>query len=467
MRSRRGLRHAFLRLAVVAMMISVGLIVSMPAVVGPPASARASGRLSGGLASTTFTVAQAGIFRVSSAPVPSPLAVSSNLVVVTTTADVVNSAVSSVAALNANPGADGISLREALKAADATGGSATVYIMFSAALNGATIDVLAELPPITRDHVVLEGVAPDGSRARVALDGRAASASLSELLYVEASEVTVRWLRFTGVDPKRSSASRVTAVVVRPGTYMRGAPPYPPGPSLVANVQIVDDVFDNSAVPLLWMPTDPIAMGLYVGSQGTPNTHVSGITIARNTFRNYGDTTVGVFATDSGATADAVAIVDNTFEGNSIPIELGDGSSNGERITGTRIIGNTITGSNTVAGGGAGGINLDTGAVNGTIDQTLIEDNVLSGLKGSILLNAAAAAPGQLGTDTRRRCDLEHADRQQRHPSRGRRHLHRGRQRHQLAFQSRVRGHDRERHARRRPVPAGEPLHRHSERGRR
>ena len=162
-------------------------------------------------------------------------------------------------------------------------------------------------------------------------------------------------------------------------------------------MQIVDDVFDNSAVPLLWMPTDPIAMGLYVGSQGTPNTHVSGITIARNTFRNYGDTTVGVFATDSGATADAVAIVDNTFEGNSIPIELGDGSSNGERITGTRIIGNTITGSNTVAGGGAGGINLDTGAVNGTIDQTLIEDNVLSGLKGSILLNAAAAAPGSSG----------------------------------------------------------------------
>ena len=72
------------------------------------------------------------------------------------------------------PARDGISLREALKAADATGGSATVYIMFSAALNGATIEVLSELPPINRDHFVLEGVAPDGSPARVTLDGRQA-----------------------------------------------------------------------------------------------------------------------------------------------------------------------------------------------------------------------------------------------------------------------------------------------------
>ena len=152
-------------------------------------------------------------------------------------------------------------------------------------------------------------------------------------------------------------------------------------------MQIVDDVFDNNGIPRQTQP--PIAMGLYVGSQGTPNTHVSGITIARNTFRNYGDTTLGVFATDSGATADGVAILNNTFDQTSIPLELGDGANNAERITGTRIIGNTITSS--------GGINLDTGAVNGTIDQTLIEDNTISNTQSAILLNAAAAAPGSSG----------------------------------------------------------------------
>jgi hypothetical protein len=63
------------------------------------------------------------------------------VVVVTATADVVNGDVSSVAALNAKPGRDAISLREALEAADNTGGTATVYIMFNHALNGHTISL--------------------------------------------------------------------------------------------------------------------------------------------------------------------------------------------------------------------------------------------------------------------------------------------------------------------------------------
>ena len=465
MRSRRGLRSALLRLTVVAMIITVGLIFSMLGAVSPAASARASSRISARLATTAFTVAQAakvklsykfssrsarfayvlsrkqganwlkvqstskrgsfrgshtmtvkqlfgpkpvkvGEYRVrlsadansvtlsftlvqaSSAPAPAPVpapapAVSSNVVVVSTTADVVNGDVSSVAALNANPGTDGISLREALLVADATGGSATVYIMFSAALNGQTIEVLSELPPINRDHVVLEGVAPDGSAARVTLDGRDASSTLIALLYVEASEVTVRWLHFTGMDGRRNANGRVTAVIVWPGRYM-GAPPYPPGPSLVANVQIVDDVFDNSGIPLPTGPNDPQSKGVYVGTQGGgSNTRISGITIARNTFTNYGDDAVGVLETDAGATADGVTILNNTFEGDEIPIELGL-ANNATSITGTRIIGNTITGN----GINSGGISLDTVALNGTIDQTLIEDNVFSGLLGAVGLNA-------------------------------------------------------------------------------
>ena len=47
--------------------------------------------------------------------------VSRNMVVVTITADVVNDDVSSLSALKARPGRDGISLREALAAADKTG----------------------------------------------------------------------------------------------------------------------------------------------------------------------------------------------------------------------------------------------------------------------------------------------------------------------------------------------------------
>jgi hypothetical protein len=43
---------------------------------------------------------------------------------------------------------------------------------------------------------------------------------------------------------------------------------------------------------------------------GGSNLHVSGITVARNTFRNYGGDGVGVLETDPGATAAGVAILD-------------------------------------------------------------------------------------------------------------------------------------------------------------
>ena len=145
--------------------------------------------------------------------------VSSNVVVVTTTADVVNGDVSSVGALNAKPGPDGISLPEALKAADKTRGNGTAYIMFSHALNGQAIAPRSELPSINRDHVVLEGVAPDGSQAMVTIDGssEASTTVTRQLLLVQASDVTVRWLRLIGENPQGSSTGAMRALVASPG----------------------------------------------------------------------------------------------------------------------------------------------------------------------------------------------------------------------------------------------------------
>ena len=308
--------------------------------------------------------------------------VSGNVVVVTTTADDVNGDVSSVAALNANPGADGVSLREAQLATDATGGSATAYIMFSGALNGQTIEVSSGLPPISRDHVVLEGVAPDGSPARVTLDGQQTSSPMTDMLYVRASEVTVRWLRFTGVDSKRWPNVYVTAMTVCPGTYMGQ-----PGPSSIANVQIVDNVFDNSAVST--SPTNgPQSKGLYVGTMFGANTRVSGITIARNTFTNYGDDAVAILEAASGSAADGVVISDNTFNQDLIPIEVGVAGT-APSITGTQIIRNTIIGGEAIW--------LTANAVNGTIDQTLIADNTISGLPGAAIGIAASGGIGCSG----------------------------------------------------------------------
>jgi len=332
------------------------------------------------------------------------VSVSRNMVVVTTTADVVNGNTSSITALNRKPGPDGISLREALLAVDNTRGSATVYIMFSPRLNGKTIEVRSELPMIHRNHLVLEGIAPNGAPAMVTLDARQMKkGALGELLLVQASEVTVRWLRFTGLDPRRNLAEQLAAVQVGQGRLMRGNPPKS---IVVANVQITDDVFDNTGFDFPYTgnsngSTGMLADGVMIEDLGTPigaNTHVSGVTIARNTFRHFNPDAVGVLAGSAGDTINSVMIQDNTFQGNEIPIELGIGN-NAPSLTGTQIIGNTITPENAsdTTGTGGSGISIDSNARNGTIDQTLIEDNAISGPAGLLVIEAADIPPGIVG----------------------------------------------------------------------
>lgn len=125
------------------------------------------------------------------------------------------------------------------------------------------------------------------------------------------------------------------------------------------------------------------------------NTHISGVMIARNTFRHFNPDAVGVQEDSSGDTGNGVVIENNTFAGNEIPIELGI-AGNASLLTGTQIIGNTITPNSTtttVTGTGGSGISIDSNARNGTIDQTLIEDNAISGPATLLLIQAAATVP--------------------------------------------------------------------------
>jgi len=355
-------------------------------------------KIAAGIAGALAVVCAAGL--AASVAGSSAAAVSRNMVVVSSTTDSVNGNVSSLSALKAKPGRDGISLREALSAAGRTAGSATVYILFSARLNGKTIEIRSELPPIHRNHLVLEGVAPNGSPARVTLDGRRARMDrLGELLLVQASNVTIRWLRFTGVDEMLNPTTEITAVSVGSGRVAQhgvNAPHWSTkAPKLIANVQIVDDVFDNSGFTLPpAKPGGPASDGVMVGTNGTDdaNTHISGVMIARNRFRYFNNDALGVLESTGGNTANGVVIKDNTFEENEIPIELAIGG-NASRLTGTRIIGNTLTKS----GISGGGISIDSNARNGTIDQTLIEDNAISGPAGLLGIQTEATVPGIVG----------------------------------------------------------------------
>jgi hypothetical protein len=313
-------------------------------------------------------------------PEASAAAVSSDAVVVTNTSDVVNGNVSSIAALNAHPGRDGISLREAMEAADHTRGTGIVYIMFSHALNGRTIALRSGgLPPIYRDHLVLEGVAPNGSSARVTIDGRRVRCNFScksgsyGLLAVTASEVTVRRLRFTGVNP----VSWAAALLVGPG-WQIAIHPVPSRKTIanvrktMANVRIEDNTFDERGFTFPF--AGPSANGLLVGpspslSHNGTLTHISGVTIARNTVLHYtGNADAVAVSRPPGATNSDVTIEDNTFDENEYSIEGG----------GTRIIGNTIT----TAISGALGIAINVGLKDTILNGTLIEGNTIAVANG-------------------------------------------------------------------------------------
>ncbi len=101
--------------------------------------------------------------------VRAPLSVSRNMVVVTTTADVVNGDVSSTVGAEgeAGTGRDLASRGAAGCRQDRRLGDRVHHVQRP--LNGKTIEVRSELPPIHRDHLVLEGIAPNG----VAREGHA------------------------------------------------------------------------------------------------------------------------------------------------------------------------------------------------------------------------------------------------------------------------------------------------------
>lgn len=113
---------------------------------------------------------------------------------VTNTTDDVNGDTSSPAALIANPGPDGISLAEALDAANQTGGPHRV--LFDPSLAGGTIIVDEGLPTITRDGLTINGDIDGDNTPDVTVYG--ANVDVHNALVVRASHTVISGLEITG-----------------------------------------------------------------------------------------------------------------------------------------------------------------------------------------------------------------------------------------------------------------------------
>jgi len=122
-----------------------------------------------------------------------PLGGRAATVSVTTLSDTVNGDTGSVAVLLANPGPDGVSLREAILAANNS--SPGTSITFHPSLAGQAVLLTAVLPAITQDGISIDGDLNSDGVPDVSLDGSGLAAGIG--LLVCSSDVSVKGVTIT------------------------------------------------------------------------------------------------------------------------------------------------------------------------------------------------------------------------------------------------------------------------------
>lgn len=300
---------------------------------------------------------------------PSAAAPAANEIVVTTASDASNGDVTTVASLTANPGPDGISLREAIEATNNDPGSHT--IRFAPALKAQTIALKSDLPALTGGGLTIEG-------SRVGLAAKHASAGLR----ISSSGNRVHALTLTG--------SESGVVIQPPGSWKKD--------DFAKHQRFADNVV--SGVVMRGIRRHGIVLDtLGQGNCGRPcrayNTWVN-TTITDNTIEAR---LAGIFLAVS-STGDRLERA--TVTGNNIRIVgagLGPGigvttlgDSDNARISDVLVARNSIEGTPDAGiGVGAGGFR----AQKGTVERVRVQDNRihLATLGAGIGVGAGGDAP--------------------------------------------------------------------------
>ncbi|MBI5279100.1 MAG: right-handed parallel beta-helix repeat-containing protein [Burkholderiales bacterium] len=255
-----------------------------------------------------------------------------------------------------NGAGDGVSLREALLAAQSTPGPHT--IVFAAELAGQVIELTAALPAITQDGLGIEGgVVLDFS----GLPDTPGMAAWS----VQASYTTISGLSFQGL---KGTQVGLFIEATEPGEVLEG-------------ITITGCDFAGSGTEgayAIRMGTSPLTEA--VGSL------VRGVTIEGCTFADFGGdaTTVHLQASGASNAIENVTVSGSTFTNCTFPVELVVFESAGARIEGTLIQGNTFTANHqpiSLFGGG--------NSAQGFIGSTVITKNYFEGSENpSVSINA-------------------------------------------------------------------------------
>lgn len=309
------------------------------------------------LAGGVLLAAAALTFALGLGPVPTALATGPAEVLVTNASDLINGDVAQVARLRAQPGPDGISLREAIEAANHDPGNHV--IRFDSALAGTVILLEQQLPALTGGGVDLDGdIDADGTPDVTLRSG----ADIGTGLHVASSGNRIAGLRIEGFE--------LGAII--------GPPPEP----LVAGQTFADntlsglvmrDVFDGIDVSIGAADcTVPCASGdLWL------NTTISGNRIEAEEHR------IMFFVAGDGDRVEAATVADNRIRisgpsmGPGINAETA-GDSTGAQISDVLISGNLVEGSPDIGiQVGAGGNRAQSGVLENVriLDNRILLDN--------------------------------------------------------------------------------------------
>ena len=336
---------------------------------------------------------------------------------VSNTSEAINGDISSPAALIADPGPDGISLVEAMTAAEATIEYDTIE--FDPSLSGAVIAITGGLPVISQGNLSINGDIDDDTNPDITIDGASAASDTGLFLY-GASHVIVKGLVVRNFSKHGVSISPDTVggaataedIVLYHNTISSSWNAvqliiWSQDHGAIRNVEIVSNTLQNSG--------GGVGIQAGIGDSATDN-EISGVSITSNTIINPGyNTAVFVSASSSAGlsrntvtdieirgnqisghtntsilidvanqagcndnTVDGVVIADNKIDGTPVTIEIVSVGQSGTNATGNvlsdvTIRDNVLTGGGIQFGGATG-----NGANDNTISGVLIDRNHIS-----------------------------------------------------------------------------------------
>jgi hypothetical protein len=306
---------------------------------------------------------------------------------VTTNDDIVNGDVSSPAALLADPGPDGISLREAVLAADNGGGGQT--ITFAPSLAGETISPQRAYINLSEPGIAIQGLLTDQGQPAITIDDGGSPDPF--VFQIAASDVSISGLRFTDITCHCAGISVAAGEVSTP--------------QLVENVTIENNVFYDPQSPSTGV--NAIYVQMPSTAEGAEINHIAVIGNSFDSLLNGSDGVLSGVTGNDGLLRD-VEVEGNSFSNTTYPVEFVAGDAANSRIDGARVVGNTFVNSLQPVNINQIGCDGCPGTSSNVIDGTLVEQNVFRSDRGPdvVILGGLTNATNNLISNTTVRDNL-------------------------------------------------------------